>query len=76
VLGGVGNGYKIAIGLLNEGRIGIAFQTVGLAQGAFHHAMQVTAAACSVDNLCRTAAARCCLWRCFPSSTPSFALTR
>ncbi len=43
VLGGVGNGYKIAIGLLNEGRIGIAFQTIGLAQGAFHHAMQVTA---------------------------------
>jgi short/branched chain acyl-CoA dehydrogenase len=41
VLGGVGQGYKIAIGLLNEGRIGIAFQTVGLAQGAFHHAMQV-----------------------------------
>jgi alkylation response protein AidB-like acyl-CoA dehydrogenase len=37
----VGQGYKIAIGLLNEGRIGIAFQTVGLAQGAFHHAMQV-----------------------------------
>jgi hypothetical protein len=41
VLGGVGNGYKIAIGLLNEGRIGIAFQTVGLAQGAFKHAMEV-----------------------------------
>jgi alkylation response protein AidB-like acyl-CoA dehydrogenase len=41
VLGGEGNGYKIAIGLLNEGRIGIAFQTVGLAQGAFDHAMQV-----------------------------------
>jgi alkylation response protein AidB-like acyl-CoA dehydrogenase len=41
VLGGVGNGYKIAIGLLNEGRIGIAFQTVGLAQGAFNHAMEV-----------------------------------
>jgi alkylation response protein AidB-like acyl-CoA dehydrogenase len=41
VLGGVGQGYKIAIGLLNEGRIGIAFQAVGLAQGAFHHAMQV-----------------------------------
>jgi alkylation response protein AidB-like acyl-CoA dehydrogenase len=41
VLGGVGSGYKIAIGLLNEGRIGIAFQTIGLAQGAFNHAMQV-----------------------------------
>jgi len=39
ILGGVGNGYKIAIGSLNEGRIGIGAQMVGLAQGAFDAAM-------------------------------------
>jgi alkylation response protein AidB-like acyl-CoA dehydrogenase len=39
VLGEVGQGYKIAIGLLNEGRIGIAAQMVGLASGAFDYAM-------------------------------------
>eukprot|EP01104_Vermistella_antarctica_P006815 TRINITY_DN17515_c0_g1_i1.p1 TRINITY_DN17515_c0_g1~~TRINITY_DN17515_c0_g1_i1.p1 ORF type:complete len:419 (+),score=77.79 TRINITY_DN17515_c0_g1_i1:167-1423(+) len=35
VLGQVGKGYKIAIETLNEGRIGIAAQMLGLAQGAF-----------------------------------------
>jgi alkylation response protein AidB-like acyl-CoA dehydrogenase len=35
VLGEVGKGYKIAIELLNEGRVGIAAQMVGIAQGAF-----------------------------------------
>lgn len=39
VLGGEGVGYKIAIEALNEGRIGIAAQMVGLAQGAFNAAM-------------------------------------
>ncbi len=39
VLGQVGQGYKIAIELLNEGRIGIGAQMVGLAQGAFDSAM-------------------------------------
>jgi len=39
VLGEVGKGYKIAIETLNEGRIGIGAQMVGLAQGAFQHAM-------------------------------------
>jgi alkylation response protein AidB-like acyl-CoA dehydrogenase len=34
VLGEVGKGYKIAIETLNEGRIGIGAQMVGLAQGA------------------------------------------
>ena len=34
VLGEVGAGYKYAIGILNEGRIGIGAQMVGLAQGA------------------------------------------
>jgi short/branched chain acyl-CoA dehydrogenase len=34
VIGEVGKGYKIAIETLNEGRIGIAAQMIGLAQGA------------------------------------------
>lgn len=39
VLGEVGVGYKIAIETLNEGRIGIGAQMLGLAQGAFDYAM-------------------------------------
>ena len=38
VIGEVGKGYKIAIETLNEGRIGIGAQMVGLAQGAWNHA--------------------------------------
>ncbi|HML16431.1 MAG TPA: acyl-CoA dehydrogenase [Bryobacteraceae bacterium] len=40
VIGEVGKGYKIAIETLNEGRIGIGAQMVGLAQGALDHALQ------------------------------------
>jgi alkylation response protein AidB-like acyl-CoA dehydrogenase len=40
VLGEVGRGYKIAIETLNEGRIGIGAQMIGLAQGAFDYAMR------------------------------------
>ncbi|HVT94615.1 MAG TPA: acyl-CoA dehydrogenase [Bryobacteraceae bacterium] len=39
VLGEVGKGYKIAIETLNEGRIAIGAQMVGLAQGALDHAL-------------------------------------
>lgn len=35
VLGEVGKGYKIAIETLNEGRIGIGAQMIGVAQGAY-----------------------------------------
>ena len=35
VLGEIGKGYKVAITTLNEGRIGIGAQMVGVAQGAF-----------------------------------------
>src|SRR5688572_8449234 len=38
VLGEVGKGYKVAIETLNEGRIGIGAQMIGLAQGALDHA--------------------------------------
>jgi butyryl-CoA dehydrogenase/short/branched chain acyl-CoA dehydrogenase len=40
VLGQVGKGYKIAIETLNEGRIGIGAQMVGVAQGAFDCALK------------------------------------
>jgi butyryl-CoA dehydrogenase/short/branched chain acyl-CoA dehydrogenase len=40
VLGEVGRGYKIAIETLNEGRIGIGAQMVGVAQGAFEHGLR------------------------------------
>lgn len=39
VLGAVGSGYKIAIETLNEGRIAIGAQMVGLAEGALGHAL-------------------------------------
>ncbi|UWZ84670.1 acyl-CoA dehydrogenase [Occallatibacter riparius] len=38
VLGEAGKGYKIAIETLNEGRIGIGAQMLGLAEGAWGHA--------------------------------------
>jgi butyryl-CoA dehydrogenase len=40
VLGDVGVGYKVAIETLNEGRIGIGAQMVGLAQGALDHTVR------------------------------------
>ncbi|MDT8340722.1 MAG: acyl-CoA dehydrogenase [Longimicrobiales bacterium] len=40
VLGEVGMGYKVAIETLNEGRIGIGAQMVGLAQGALDHTVK------------------------------------
>lgn len=39
ILGEVGKGYKIAIETLNEGRIGIGAQMVGIAQGAYEAAL-------------------------------------
>ncbi|MDE0898892.1 MAG: acyl-CoA dehydrogenase [Longimicrobiales bacterium] len=40
VLGEVGMGYRTAIETLNEGRIGIGAQMVGLAQGALDHTVR------------------------------------
>jgi short-chain 2-methylacyl-CoA dehydrogenase len=40
VLGEVGKGYKVAIETLNEGRIGIAAQMVGVARGALENALR------------------------------------
>ena len=42
VLGDVGKGYKVAIETLNEGRIGIGAQMIGLAQGALDHTIAYT----------------------------------
>ncbi|HUF67653.1 MAG TPA: acyl-CoA dehydrogenase [Longimicrobiales bacterium] len=40
VIGEVGRGYKIAIETLNEGRIGIGAQMIGLAQGALDNTIR------------------------------------
>ncbi len=42
ILGEAGKGYKIAIETLNEGRIGIGAQMLGLAAGALEHAVRYT----------------------------------
>lgn len=42
ILGPIGKGYQIAIETLNEGRIGIAAQMLGLADGALSHALRYT----------------------------------
>lgn len=42
VLGDAGKGYKVAIETLNEGRIGIGAQMLGLAQGALDHTLKYT----------------------------------
>jgi alkylation response protein AidB-like acyl-CoA dehydrogenase len=42
ILGEPGKGYKTAIETLNEGRIGIGAQMIGLAKGALQHAIKYT----------------------------------
>jgi alkylation response protein AidB-like acyl-CoA dehydrogenase len=42
VLGEVGKGYKVSIETLNEGRIGIGAQMLGIAQGAYEAALGYT----------------------------------
>jgi len=42
VLGEAGRGYKVSIETLNEGRIGIGAQMIGLARGAFEAALRYT----------------------------------
>jgi alkylation response protein AidB-like acyl-CoA dehydrogenase len=42
VLGEPGKGYKVAIETLNEGRIGIGAQMIGLAKGALEHTIRYT----------------------------------
>jgi alkylation response protein AidB-like acyl-CoA dehydrogenase len=40
ILGGEGNGFKVALKTLDYGRIGIASQAVGIAQGAYEAALK------------------------------------
>lgn len=42
VLGELGKGYKISIETLNEGRVGIGAQMLGIAQGAYEAALKYT----------------------------------
>jgi alkylation response protein AidB-like acyl-CoA dehydrogenase len=42
VLGEVGKGYKVSIETLNEGRIGIGAQMIGISRGAFEAALKYT----------------------------------
>lgn len=49
LLGEEGKGYKIAIGILNEGRIGIAAQMTGLALGAWENAAGYVLSTCFVS---------------------------
>ena len=42
ILGEAGKGYKVAIETLNEGRIGIGAQMIGVASGALGHAIRYT----------------------------------
>ncbi len=42
ILGKLGQGYKYAISILNEGRIGIGAQMIGLAQGCFDRTVAYT----------------------------------
>jgi len=42
ILGEIGKGYKVAIETLNEGRIGIGAQMIGIAQGAFDASISYT----------------------------------
>jgi alkylation response protein AidB-like acyl-CoA dehydrogenase len=42
VLGDVGKGYRVSIETLNEGRVGIGAQMLGIAQGAYEAALKYT----------------------------------
>lgn len=42
ILGEIGKGYKVAIETLNEGRIGIGAQMIGIAQGSYDAALAYT----------------------------------
>jgi len=42
LLAEIGDGFKVAMSTLDGGRIGIAAQAVGIAQGAWNHALRYT----------------------------------
>ena len=59
VIGEVGKGYKIAIETLNEGRIAIGAQMIGLARGALDHAVGLRQAAQAVRQAHRASFRAC-----------------
>ena len=59
VLGEVGKGYKVAIETLNEGRIGIGAQMIGLAQGALDAAIAYVQGAQAVRQADRRVPGAC-----------------
>ena len=60
VMGEIGKGYKIAIETLNEGRIAIGAQMIGLARGALEHAISYAKAAEAVWKGHRSEIFRAC----------------
>lgn len=54
LLGNLGEGLKIAMSTLNGGRIGVAAQAVGLAQGALDAAIDYVKIECNLANLYHT----------------------
>ena len=50
IVGELGKGYKYAIEILNEGRIGIAAQMLGIAQGVFDQTMPSSVPAKAVQH--------------------------
>ena len=66
VMGEVGKGYKIAIETLNEGRIGIGAQMLGLAQGALEHALAYASSANSSESRSRNFRACSSTWPRWP----------
>lgn len=50
LLGKEGQGFKIAMATLDGGRIGIAAQALGIAQGAYEHALEYAKSVFSLAN--------------------------
>ena len=66
VLGEVGKGYKIAIETLNEGRIGIGAQMLGLARGAWESALNIRRSASNSEKASLTFRESSFSWRRWP----------
>ena len=63
LLGKEGEGFKIAMSTLDGGRIGIAAQALGIAQGAFEHALSYSRSASSSASPSRPSRASPSSWR-------------
>ncbi len=72
-LGEEGEGFKVAMATLDGGRIGIAAQAVGIAQGAFEEALAYSQQREQFNQqLCRTSRPSSSTWPTWrPRSTPA-----